>query len=123
MRRHLDTAFTRRFQVVVEFPRPNASARGAIWARLLPPRAPRDPELEIEALAGPSMTGGAIQNAAIHAAFLAADAGCAIGPREAAIAIWRELAKDGREVSPGALGKLAHHLPASVVCGEEPMPA
>lgn len=123
MRRHLDTAFTRRFQVVVEFPRPNASARAAIWARLLPPRAPRDPELEIEALAGASMTGGAIHNAAIHAAFLAADAGCAIGPREAAIAIWRELAKDGREVSPGALGKLAHHLPASIVCGEELMPA
>jgi hypothetical protein len=123
MRRHLDAAFTRRFQVVVEFPRPDAPARAEIWARLLPPRAPRDPELNIETLAGAAMTGGAIHNAAIHAAILAADAGCAIGPREAAIAVWRELGKDGREVAPSALGKLAPHLPASVVCGAELMSA
>ena len=41
LRRNLDAAFTRRLQLVVEFPRPDAGARERLWSRLLPPRAPR----------------------------------------------------------------------------------
>jgi hypothetical protein len=123
MRRQLDGAFTRRFQVVVEFPRPDAAARAAIWSRVLPPRAPRHPDLDERALAGVAMTGGAIHNAAIHAAFLAAEAGGAIGPREAAIAIWRELGKDGLDVNLGALGEMVQHLPAGLAGELEVAPA
>ena len=123
VRRQIDAAFIRRFQVVVEFPRPDAAARAEIWSRLLPPRAPLDPELELSALAGAPLTGGGIHNAALHAAFLAADAGSAIGPREAAVAIWRELAKDGREVNRTVLGPLADHLPGAVAGDQEPVAA
>ena len=87
------------------------TARARLWQRLLPPQAPLAPDLDVTVLAGPTLTGGGIHNAAMHAAFLAAHAGGAIGLREAAIAVWRELAKDGREMSRSALGSLAEHLP------------
>lgn len=35
LRTHLDPAFMRRFQAVIEFPRPDLAAREALWARLL----------------------------------------------------------------------------------------
>jgi hypothetical protein len=123
MRRHLDVAFTRRFQIVLEFPRPDAEARAQLWRRLLPPHAPLAADLDLSDLAEPSLTGGGIHNAAIHAAFLAARAGGPIGPREAAIAIWRELAKDGREMNPTALGPLASRLPAEFHANRELTPA
>ena len=50
LRSHLDQAFYRRFQMVVEFPRPDTEARVRLWARLLPPRAPRRPEVVPEFL-------------------------------------------------------------------------
>jgi hypothetical protein len=123
MRRHLDVAFTRRFGVVLEFPRPDAAARARLWQRLLPPRAPVAEDLDLAVLAEPTLTGGGIHNAAMHAAFLAAQAGGPIGPCEAAIAVWRELAKDGREMSRGALGPLAEHLPAAFGANPEPAAA
>ena len=45
LRDNLDPAFARRFQVVVDFPRPDARARARLWERLLPPRAPRSAAL------------------------------------------------------------------------------
>jgi hypothetical protein len=120
MRRHLDVAFTRRFGVVVEFPRPDVTARARLWQRLLPPRAPLASDLDLRVLAEPTLTGGGIHNAATHAAVLAAQAGSAIGLREAAIAVWREMAKDGREMSRSALGSLAEHLPAAFGADREP---
>ncbi|WP_374584065.1 ATP-binding protein [Ideonella dechloratans] len=112
LRKQLDPAFTRRFQMVVEFPRPDAPARAALWRRLLPPQAPRsadlDPVLLGEAVA---LSGGSIRNAALHAAFLAAAQGQPIGLGQVAHAVWRELAKEGRELSPQDLGPLARHLP------------
>src|SRR5204863_103951 len=41
---------------------------------------------------------------------LAAAEGAPIGLRHAALAAWRELAKDGRDLQPSALGPLAEHL-------------
>ncbi|KAB0574347.1 ATP-binding protein, partial [Ideonella dechloratans] len=112
LRKQLDPAFTRRFQMVVEFPRPDAPARAELWRRLLPPQAPRsadlDPVLLGEAVA---LSGGSIRNAALHAAFLAAAQGQPIGLGHVAHAVWRELAKEGRELSPQDLGPLARHLP------------
>jgi hypothetical protein len=120
LRQHLDSGFARRFQVVVDFPRPDAAARTELWARCLPSRAPfaanLDPAFLGEAV---TLTGGAIRNAALHAAYLAAGTGQPIGLPLVALAVWRELAKDGREVSPADLGALAKWLPEEVVACNE----
>ena len=70
----LDTAFLRRIRFVVEFPFPEASQRAEIWARAFPRQTPTE-GLRIDRLARLSAAGGNIQNIAMGAAFLAADAG------------------------------------------------
>ncbi|MCK4622937.1 MAG: ATP-binding protein [Desulfuromonadales bacterium] len=112
LRQHLDPAFARRFHVVVDFPRPDAEARALLWQRTLPPRAPREKDLD-EAFLGRALTmsGGAIHNAAMHAAYLAAGRQQAIGLKHVALSVWRELGKDGRELNPQDLGALARWLP------------
>jgi hypothetical protein len=115
MRNQIDKAFTRRFQMVVEFPRPDESARARLWSLLLPPRAPRRPDVDIDFLArAVNLTGGNIRNAALHAAYLAADDGRAIGMEHIATAAWRELAKDRPQIAKSDLGPLAEFLPNTV---------
>lgn len=70
----LDTAFLRRIRFVIEFPFPEAAQRAEIWARAFPRQTPTE-GLRIERLARLSAAGGNIQNIAMGAAFLAADAG------------------------------------------------
>ncbi|MFL6203665.1 MAG: ATP-binding protein [Thermoanaerobaculia bacterium] len=112
LRRNLDPAFARRFQVVVDFPRPDAEARSLLWERSLPPLAPRNEDLDLSFLGSAvNLTGGAIRNAALHAAFLAAESGRPIGLAEVSLSVWRELGKDGRDLSISDLGPLAPHLP------------
>lgn len=112
LRSHLDQAFARRFQVVVEFTRPDAAGRAQLWARLLPPQAPREADVNPEFLGmSVNLTGGAIRNAALHAAYLAAGSGQPIGLAHLALAVWRELGKDGRETVRCDLGPLAAYLP------------
>jgi hypothetical protein len=120
MRPTIDKAFSRRFQMVVEFPRPDAAARSRLWSLLLPPKAPRHPDLDIEFLGGAvNLTGGNIRNAALHAAYLAAEDGRPLDLGHVATAVWRELAKDRSQILPSDLGKLAPHLPDGVRAAEE----
>ncbi len=117
LRQHLDPAFARRFQVVVDFPRPDAEARTRLWRRLLPPRAPGSAQMDVAFLGrAVNLTGGNIRNAALHAAYLAAGDGQRITLPHIALSVWRELGKDGRELSPSDLGALAAHLPEAGVC-------
>lgn len=116
MRNQIDKAFTRRFQVVVEFPRPDEAARATLWARMLPPRAPLADEIDVEFLAmAVNLTGGNIRNAALHAAYLAADDARPIDLSHIATAVYRELAKDRLQLNKTDLGLLASHLPSKVV--------
>ena len=111
LRQHLDPAFTRRFQAVVEFPRPDGPARALLWRKHLPPRAPLTRELDVEFLGrAVALTGGQIRNAALQAAVLAAGEDRAISLADVARGVWIELAKDGRELTPASLGPLAAHL-------------
>jgi hypothetical protein len=70
----LDTAFLRRIRFVVEFPFPEAAQRAEIWQRVFPRQTPTE-GLRVDQLARLSAAGGNIQNIAMGAAFLAADAG------------------------------------------------
>lgn len=115
LRKHLDPAFARRFQMVIDFPRPDSVARKSLWQRLLPPLAPRHEEVSAKFLASAvNFSGGQIRNVALHAAYLAAGEGTDIALRHISIAAWRELAKDGRDYSRSDLGGLAHYLPEEI---------
>jgi predicted DsbA family dithiol-disulfide isomerase len=115
LRSHLDSAFFRRFQMVIEFPRPDKQARAQLWQRLLPPHAPKQPDISFEFLGEVvNLTGGNIRNAALHAAYLAAEEQCPISLQHIAIAVWRELAKDGRQITEADMRSLAKHLPQQI---------
>jgi AAA+ superfamily predicted ATPase len=75
-RQNLDQAFLRRLRFVVEFPRPDAAAREAIWRRCLPEMAPRANDIDLRFLARRlELTGGNIRQITLHAAFAAAGEG------------------------------------------------
>ena len=71
MKGALDTAFVRRLRFIVNFAFPGQSERTAIWRKVFPPRTPTL-GLDYERLARLNITGGAIHNIALNAAFLAA---------------------------------------------------
>ena len=111
LREQLEPAFARRFQIVLEFPRPDAHARAELWRKHFPPRAPYEAGVDADVLgASLRLTGGQIRNAALHAAFLAAGEQRPISLHHVARAVWTELGKSGREVMLSSLGPLAEHL-------------
>ena len=115
MRNQIDKAFTRRFQMVVEFPRPDEAARAKLWQRMLPPLAPLADDVDVQILANAvNLTGGNIRNAALHAAYLAAGDQQPIGLSHIAIGVYREFAKDRLQLNKSDLGSLASHLPSHV---------
>ena len=71
MKSGLDDAFTRRLRFIVNFPVPDLADRRRIWQKVFPPQTPLD-QLDYDRLAGFNMAGGSIYNAALNAAFLAA---------------------------------------------------
>jgi len=116
LRQHLDPAFARRFQMVIEFPRPDAAARSKLWRLHIPARAPCDGDVNPVLLGKElSLTGGQIKNAALHAAFLAAGESSTIKLTHVASAVWTELAKEGGEMMTASLGKLARYLPKGAI--------
>jgi hypothetical protein len=74
MKSALDQAFLRRLRFIIHFPFPDFTDRAAIWRRIFPTRTPTE-GLEPERLARLDLAGGNIRNVALHAAFLAAEAG------------------------------------------------
>lgn len=117
LRSNIDAAFLRRFQMVIDFPSPDAGARAALWTTLLPREAPRDPSLDLEMLAGAArLSGGAIQNAAHYAAVLAADSNEPVTPRHIARAVWAELGKENRQIRRTEIGALASYLEDDKQC-------
>jgi len=111
MHEHMDSAFARRFHVVVGFPRPDKESRVHLWQRLLPPRAPMRDEVDPQFLGqAVNLTGGGIRNAALYAACLAAEEQGPMELRHVALGVWRELAKDASPRSRSELGPLAPYL-------------
>jgi len=111
LRQNLDPAFARRFQVVLEFPRPEPQARVQLWQKHLPPRAPYEKNINVDILGQElKLTGGQIRNTALHAAFLAAGEKSPIGMKHIARAVWTEMAKTGKEVTLTSLGGLAEYI-------------
>jgi len=74
MKSSLDQAFMRRIRFIVEFAPHGHVERKAIWQKIFPPQT-RTVGLDYQRLANLNLNGGSINNVAINAAFLAAQAG------------------------------------------------
>ncbi|MFC5219684.1 ATP-binding protein [Streptomyces coerulescens] len=97
LRQNIDQAFARRLEFIVSFDLPDAVERQELWRRHLPSGAPLDPGVDLEQLAALyPLSGALIRNAAVAAAYLAADADAVIGPEHLAVAVRREYAKSGQ---------------------------
>jgi SpoVK/Ycf46/Vps4 family AAA+-type ATPase len=111
LRSSIDAAFLRRFQIVVDFPLPESAERERMWRCHIPARAPVAPDVDLALLARHArLTGASIENAALHAAHMAAAAGSPIAMGLLVQGIWRELAKDGARHTLSDIGPLATHL-------------
>ncbi len=98
LRENLDRAFVRRFEYILDFPEPAVAERAAIWRRHIPATAPLGADVDLQVLADQyPMPGAMIRNAALAAAFLAADAADAVVSRaHLQRAIRQEYEKAGR---------------------------
>ena len=96
-RRNIDDAFVRRLDFVIDFPFPEAEDRKRIWKLLLPVEAPVADDVDLDFLSEKfKLSGGAIRNCALAAAFRAADADDRIGMGHLVRAVAQEDAKQGR---------------------------
>lgn len=108
LRQNIDDAFQRRIQVVVEFPVPDASARRAIWERLVPAGAGRDVSAQdIDEMAQRfEFSGGHIRNVVLDACYRALDEDKAcVSVRHLAASTAREFQKSARPVTRGDFGR------------------
>jgi SpoVK/Ycf46/Vps4 family AAA+-type ATPase len=82
----IDEAFRRRLALHVRFPLPDEQHRERLWRSMLPVQAETAADIDFSRLAHDfEMTGGYIKNAALRAAYLAADEGRPIGMNH----LWR----------------------------------
>lgn len=100
LRANIDEAFTRRLDLVVDFPFPDAGQRLALWRHSLA-HVPGGDGLEPEAVARDfELAGGSIRSAVVTAAYLAAGRGDRVAAGDLLEGARREYRKAGRLV-PG----------------------
>ncbi|MEZ0111544.1 hypothetical protein ABH920_005562 [Catenulispora sp. EB89] len=101
LRANIDDAFTRRFDLIVDFPFPDAALRKALWQRCLAGPVPLEPDVADGSALAPvadrfELAGGAIRAAATTAAYLAAAEGRSVGAEDLLTGARREYRKMGR---------------------------
>ncbi|MYX16668.1 AAA family ATPase [Streptomyces sp. SID8374] len=105
LRANLDEAFTRRLDVIAEFPMPDAEQRLALWDRCLGTSIPRDPALDLEFCAARfELAGGSIRACAVTAAYLAAESEAPLTMDQLVTAVLQEYRKLGRLVLESEFG-------------------
>ncbi|MFD3971063.1 ATP-binding protein [Streptomyces cyaneofuscatus] len=105
LRANLDEAFTRRLDVIAEFPIPDAEQRLALWDRCLGTAIPRDPALDLEFCAARfELAGGSIRACAVTAAYLAAESRAPLTMDQLVTAVLQEYRKLGRLVLESEFG-------------------
>ncbi|MFD8115017.1 ATP-binding protein [Streptomyces microflavus] len=105
LRANLDEAFTRRLDVIAEFPIPDAEQRLALWDRCLGTSIPRDPALDLEFCAARfELAGGSIRACAVTAAYLAAESRAPLAMDQVVTAVLQEYRKLGRLVLESEFG-------------------
>jgi len=108
LRENIDPAFTRRFSIVVHFPRPGRDDRRRLWQLAFPREAPLAADVDLDSLAELDLTGAGIVAAARTAALLAADAGAqTITMSHAVQGVSRQYQREARVLRPADLGRQA----------------
>ncbi|MCU0827170.1 MAG: ATP-binding protein [Tabrizicola sp.] len=101
---NIDDAFTRRIDVTIAFPLPDAETRQRLWQALLPPEA--EAKIDAETLGRQfDLSGGAIRNCLVTAAFLAAEEGVALQTDHCLRAVAQEYEKSGRPLTRTEFGE------------------
>ncbi|MGW6601091.1 ATP-binding protein [Streptomyces sp. NPDC055036] len=97
LRANLDDAFTRRLDLVIDFPVPDPPQRLLLWERCLGPALPRASGLDLAFCAKSfELAGGNIRSVAVTAAYLSAASGTTVTMPILIHAIQREYQKLGR---------------------------
>ncbi|MEU9159153.1 ATP-binding protein [Streptomyces sp. NPDC048424] len=105
LRANLDEAFTRRLDVVADFPVPDAAQRLALWERCLGGRLPRAGDLDLAFCADRfELAGGSIRACAVTAAYFAAASGEPLTMGQVVTAVAQEYRKLGRLVLESEFG-------------------
>jgi ATPase family associated with various cellular activities (AAA) len=113
LRSNVDQAFTRRFDVIADFPKPDADQRRALWDRCLGPLLPRAGDLDLRFCAQSfELAGGSIRSCAVTAAYLAAEAGRPVAMADLVAAIRQEYRKLGRLLLDAEFGTWLSPAPA-----------
>ena len=102
----LDEALQRRLTLHLRLEIPDIDERKRLWKTFLPPKAPVEKDIDLHVLAKEfELSGGYIKNAAVRAAFLAAQANAPIGMEILRLASALELEDMGRVVWQRSLDK------------------
>jgi hypothetical protein len=100
----IDAAFTRRLSCRLTFPFPDDEARERLWQVHLPDQLPRTGEIDLGDLARRfKMSGGYIRNAALRAAFLAAEEQAPLSQDHLERAVRAEFREGGKLAESGLL--------------------
>ncbi|MCX5398693.1 ATP-binding protein [Streptomyces sp. NBC_00102] len=100
LRANIDEAFTRRLDLVVDFPFPDVDQRAALWRHSLS-HVPREEEIDVQQVAAVfELAGGSIRSAVMTAAYLAAGRDDRVTAADLLEGARREYRKAGRLV-PG----------------------
>lgn len=109
--KNIDDAFLRRLHDSIDFPFPDEVAREQIWRKQFPRQAPLDPTLDFGFLATRfKIAGGNIRNAALYAAFRAAEEGgfdATIRMAHVLDGVRREFQKQGKLMMANDFGRYA----------------
>jgi len=107
LRANLDDAFTRRLDVITDFPVPDHVQRLSLWDRCLGPFLPRSPDVDLPLCAARfELAGGSIRSCAVTAAYLAAAADRPVTMADLVAAVHQEYRKLGRLVRPDEFADL-----------------
>ncbi|GAB3425433.1 ATP-binding protein [Flindersiella endophytica] len=105
LRANVDDAFTRRLDVIIDFPLPDEDHRKLLWETCLGSILPRAGNLDLDFCAQSfELAGGNIRSIAVTAAYLAAEREVAVGMAELVAAVAREYRKLGRLCLPSEFG-------------------
>lgn len=97
LRANLDDAFTRRLDLVIDFPVPDAEQRLLLWERCLGRVLPRSSGLDLRFCAESfELAGGNIRSVAVTAAYLSAESGEPVTMSDLIRGVQREYQKLGR---------------------------
>jgi hypothetical protein len=108
LRSNVDAAFTRRIDVIADFPMPEAEQRLALWDRCLGPAMPRGDDLDLSFCAERfELAGGSIRACAVTAAYLAAAADRPLMMADVVDSVRQEYRKLGRLVLANEFGPWA----------------